>query len=180
MKQLNDLTIPLSEASWPSKYALLMVCGLSTPSLVECLLQVLKLNQPLTSFSPKKGQTSRLYVPVAYNFMAVDGAILLLDHASKKATIFAIQITLSQTHKQSDEEFHKSLWSTWVKPIVSAGFSIESTFVWIDTKQPSEHVKPKAVKALRSGNKVVHPEYSVIHVGVETVDRRLAIALNIL
>ena len=126
------------------------------------------------------GQTTRLYVPIAYNFMTVDGAILLLDRACKKATIFAIQFTLSQRHKQSDEEFHKRLWSTWIKPLVSAEFSVDSTFVWIDTKQPSEHVKPKVVKALRSGDKVVHPEYSVIHVGVETVHRKLAIALKIL
>ena len=124
-------------------------------------------------------QTTRLYVPTAYNFMSVDGAILLLDRASKKATIFAIQFTLSQSHKQSDEEFHKRLWSTWIKPIVSAEFSVDSTFVWIDTKQPSEHVEPKVVKALRSSDKVVQPEYSVIHVGVEAVHRKLAIALKI-
>lgn len=126
------------------------------------------------------GQTMRLYVPSAYNFATVDGAILLLDRVCKKATIFAIQFTLSQRHKQSDEEFHEKLWPEWIKPIVSAEFSVESTFVWIDTKQPSEHVKPKAVKALRSGDKVVHPAYSVIHVGVETVNRRLAIALNLI
>ena len=44
------------------------------------------------------GQTTRLYVLMAYNFMSVDGAILLLDHAFTKATIFAIQFTLSQSH----------------------------------------------------------------------------------
>ncbi|KAM6491977.1 hypothetical protein JOM56_012615 [Amanita muscaria] len=126
------------------------------------------------------GQTTRLYVPIAYNFMTVDGVILLLDRASKKATIFAIQFTPSQRHKQSDEELHKRLWSTWIKPIVSAEFSVDSTFVWIDTKQPSEHVRPKVVTALRSGDKVVYPEYSVIHVGVETVHRKLAIALKIM
>jgi len=126
------------------------------------------------------GHTSRLSVPIAYNFKSVDGAILLLDRPSKKATIFPIQFTLSHRHKQSDEEFHKSLWSTWIKPIVSAGFNVDSTFVWIDTKQPSEHVKSEVVKALRSGDKVVHPEYSVIHVGVEMVDQRLATALEIL
>jgi hypothetical protein len=123
--------------------------------------------------------TIRLYVPTAYNFMAVDGVILLLDRASKKATMFSIQFTLSQNHKQSDKEFHMRLWSTWIEPIVSAGFSVHSTFVWIDKKQPSEHVEPKLVKVLRSGDKVVHPDYSVVHVGVEMVDSRLASALGI-
>jgi hypothetical protein len=37
----------------------------------------------------------------------------------------------------------------------------------------------KVVKVRRSGDKVVHPEYSVVHVGVEMVDSRLASALGI-
>ena len=123
--------------------------------------------------------TVRLYIPTAYNFMAVDGVTLLLDRASRQATMFSIQFTLSQNHKQSDKDFHTKLWSTWTPPIFSAGFDVQSTFVWIDKKQPSEHVEPKLVKALRSGDKVVHPEYSVVHVGVEMVDRRLASALGI-
>ncbi|KAF8234815.1 hypothetical protein L208DRAFT_1393487 [Tricholoma matsutake] len=124
--------------------------------------------------------TIRLYVPIAYDFMAVDGVILLLDRASKKATMFSIQFTLSLNHKQSDEEFHTRLWSTWIEPIVSAGFRVHSTFVCIDKKQPSDDVKPKVVRVLRSGDKVVHPEYSVVHVGVEMVHSRLASALGIL
>jgi hypothetical protein len=120
-----------------------------------------------------------LYVPTAYNFMSVDGVILLVDHNSKKATMFPIQFTLSQNHKQSDGEFHTRLWLTWIKPITSAGFSVHSTFVWIDKKQPSEHVEPKVVKKLQSGSKFVHPEYSVVHVGVEMVNSRLASALGI-
>jgi hypothetical protein len=122
---------------------------------------------------------THLYVPTAYNFMTVDGVILLLDRASKQATMFSIQFTLSQNHKQSDQEFHMRLWPTWIEPITSAGFSVRSTFVWIDKKQPSEHVKTKLVKVLRSGNKVVHPEYSVVHVGVEMVDPRLALVLGL-
>ena len=123
--------------------------------------------------------TIRLYIPDAYNFIAVDGVILLLNRTSKQATMFPIQFTLSQNHKQSDKEFHTRLWSTWIKPITLAGFSVQSTLVWIDKKQPSEDVKPKLVKSLRSGTKAVHPEYSVVHVGVEMVDSRLASALGI-
>lgn len=121
-----------------------------------------------------------LYIPTAYNFKTVDGAILLLDRQSKKATIFAIQFTLSDRHKQSDVEFHTELWSKWIKPIVRAEFTVDSTFVWIDTKEPSQHVHRKTVRALRSGDQVVHPEYSVIHVDVETVDRKLARALKLI
>jgi len=86
---------------------------------------------------------------------------------------------LSQNHKQLDKDFHTKLWLRWIKLIESAGDSAQSTFVWIDKKQPSDHLEPKLVRALRSGNKVVHPEYSVVHVGVEMVDSRLASALGI-
>jgi hypothetical protein len=121
----------------------------------------------------------RLYIPAAYNFMTVDGVVLLLDRASKKAFIFSIQFTLSKNHPKSDQEFHTKLWPTWIEPLISAGFTVGSTFVWIDTKQPSHHVEPELVKGLRSGDKVVHPEYSVVHIGVEMVDSKLASALGI-
>ncbi|KAF8327351.1 hypothetical protein F5887DRAFT_1274679 [Amanita rubescens] len=120
-----------------------------------------------------------LYIPDDYDFMAVDGIILLLDHTSKQATVFSIQFTLSLNDKQSAKDFHEKSWSTWTEPITSAGFTVHSTFVWIDKEQPSEHVKPEVVKELRSGHKVVHPEYSVIHVGVKEVYPRLASALDI-
>ncbi|KAM6502196.1 hypothetical protein JOM56_002173 [Amanita muscaria] len=120
-----------------------------------------------------------LYVPDAYNFKTVDGAILLLDRASKQATVFPIQFTLSQDHKQSDKEFHTQLWPSWMEPITAAGFSVQSTFVWIDKKQPSEHVEPKLVRVIRSGDKEVHPEYTVVHVSVKMVDSRLASVLGI-
>ncbi|KAF8221565.1 hypothetical protein L208DRAFT_1462363 [Tricholoma matsutake] len=125
------------------------------------------------------GHTTRLYVPIAYNFMAVDGVILLLERASKKATMFSIQFMLSQKHKQFDVEFHMRLWSSWTESITSAGFEVESTFVWIDTTQSWERVKPRLVKALRSRDKVIYPNYTVLHMGVEMVDKKLTSALGI-
>ena len=68
--------------------------------------------------------------------------------------------------------------SKWIEPIVSLGYSVESTFVWIDKKQPLEYVEPELVK-IAAIYKVVHPSYSVIHVGVEMIDQRLASALGI-
>jgi hypothetical protein len=122
---------------------------------------------------------TRLYFPTTYNFRAVDAVILFLNRSTMKATMFPIQFTLTQRHKPSDKDFHTTFWSEWIEPIESAGYSVQSTFVWIDKKQPLEYVEPKLVKSLRFGGKVVHPKYSVIHVGVEMVDRRLASALGI-
>jgi len=120
-----------------------------------------------------------IYFPTSYDFRAVDAVILFLDRSSKQAIIFPIQFTLTPRDKPSDKDFHTMFWSGWIEPIDSAGYSVQSTFVWIDKKQPSEDVEPKLVKSLRSGDKVVHPDYSVIHVGVKMVDQRLASVLGI-
>jgi hypothetical protein len=128
------------------------------------------------------GHTTRLYVPIPYNFMAVDGVILLLDRKSKQVTMFSIQFTLSQNYKQSYTQFLTELLPAWSKKIIlaaSAGFTVQSTIVWIDKKQPSKHVKCEQVKALRFNNMDIYPEHSVIHVGVESVDSSLASALGI-
>ncbi|KAH9953864.1 hypothetical protein BGW80DRAFT_1451367 [Lactifluus volemus] len=118
--------------------------------------------------------TTCLYIPIRYNFVAVDGVILLLDRQSRDAVMFPLQFTLSQSHEDSDKQFHTMLWPKWSEQIISAGFKVQSTFVWIDKKQPLEQVK-----VLRSHNKVISPKHSVIRVGVEKVDSKLASALNI-
>ena len=58
-------------------------------------------------------------------------------------------------------------------------FHCSINFVWIDKTQPSNQVVPAIVEALRSGDKVVRPEYSVVLVGAELVDPRLGIVLGI-
>jgi len=68
--------------------------------------------------------------------MTVDGVILLLDRASKQATMFPIQFALSKDNTQSDKEFYTKLWPTWIQAIISAGFTVQSTFVWIDKSSP--------------------------------------------
>ena len=93
--------------------------------------------------------------------------------------MFAIQSMLSQNHRQSDKECYTRLWPTWIEPIESIGYSVQSTFVWIDKKQPSEYIESELVKALLAIRFNVHPQYSVVHVGGEMVDSRLASVLGI-
>ena len=120
-----------------------------------------------------------LYVPTNYNFRAVDGAILLLDHSAKSAHLFLLQITLSMRHKESDKDFYSNMWFEWVESIETAGFTVESTFVWIDKKQPSTQTEPVLTRTLRSGTKIVRPEYCSTHVGIGQVDERLAVVLGL-
>jgi hypothetical protein len=120
-----------------------------------------------------------LYTPTSRSFRAVDGVILRLCHHTKKAHMYPIQFTLNMQHKRSDKDFYAEMWGEWAKPIKGAGFTLESTFVWIDKKQPSDRIEPTLVRATRSQKKIVHPQYRVTHVGIEQVDCRLARSLGL-
>ena len=124
-----------------------------------------------------------VYFSTAYIFRAVDAVILLLDRPSKQATMIPIRFSLMLGLERSDRDFYARFWSSWREPMKWAGYSVRSTFVWIDREQPSEadseYFEPELVKSLRSGDRLINPEYSVVRVGVEMVDRRLASALGV-
>lgn len=100
-------------------------------------------------------KTRCLYILTAFNFRAVDGVILHVNHKSKSAHMYPIQITISNRFKNSDEDFYRSLWPTWVKPLEEVKFKVESTFVWIDSAQPDNGTKSLQIKTLRSGVRIV-------------------------
>jgi hypothetical protein len=120
-----------------------------------------------------------LYIPNSYNYPAIDGVILLLDRKTKIAELFPIQITLSMFHKNSEKDFFATKWSSWIKPIQDAGFTIAATFVWIDKKQPNTEIIEARTRSMRSGTKVLWPEYTSTHIGIEEVDVGLARSLGI-
>jgi hypothetical protein len=123
--------------------------------------------------------THCLYIPTAFNFPAVDGAILYLDRPNKAMHLFLIQITLSRHHKDSAETFFTQMWRSWVWDYVDADLNVESTFVWIDKNQPSSEVREGVSITSRQGTTNVHPEYKSRHIGIVDVDPRLARALKI-
>jgi len=127
----------------------------------------------------KSDKTLGLYIPNAYNYRAVDGVILHLDHKNKRAELFPIQITLSMHHKDSEQDFFSTIFPSWIKPIQDQHFSIKTTFVWIDKKQPSTQVKELQTRTTRSGTKVLSPAYASTHVGIQEVDEELAQSLGI-
>jgi len=82
-------------------------------------------------------------------------------------------------HKESDKDFYSKTWFSWIVDLEFAGFTVKSTFVWIDKKQPSTGSQPAPIKQLRSGEKLVQPEYCSMHLGIGQVDRKLAIVLGL-
>jgi hypothetical protein len=85
--------------------------------------------------------TCRLFLPTAYNYRAIDGAILFVDRNAKRAHLYPLQVTLSMRDRDSDEDFYTNKWWEWIKRIEDGGFQVQSTFVWIDQKQPSQETK---------------------------------------
>jgi hypothetical protein len=122
----------------------------------------------------KKKIFTCLYVPTTFNFRAVDGAILLLDLAGKTAHLFLLQITLSMRHKDSDEVFYTSMWHDWVGRLETAGYTIESTFVWIGNYEFSKTFVPRKIILLCNVEKTVHPCYHLVHINIRQVDEHLA------
>ena len=124
----------------------------------------------------QSGDTVRLYLPKAFNYPAIDAAILLLDRTRKKVWLFPIQVTLAQKHKDSETLFYQTKWGAWTRGF--DGFELESTFVWIDNHRPRQSDVPTEERALRARNVMLNPPHSSIHIGVADVDQRLFNVLN--
>ncbi|KAF8538638.1 hypothetical protein BDD12DRAFT_841601 [Trichophaea hybrida] len=77
-----------------------------------------------------------LYVPMSYNFRAIDGILVHRDNASKAATIVPIQITISKPHSDSEEKFYGQ-WREWTA--LFEDWTIETRFLWIkETIRPND------------------------------------------
>jgi len=69
-----------------------------------------------------------LYIPLTFNFKAIDGLILSLDKVNMVAHLIPIQVTISQRHSDSESKFFEN-WSNWISGLGS--YSANATFLWI-------------------------------------------------
>jgi len=114
-----------------------------------------------------------LYLPSQFNYTNIDAAILhIKSRKSKDAHLYLIQVTLAKKHKDSEMLFYQKQWQDWVHDLESNKWTLNSTFVWIDLKQPDEQLKQKKVLGLRSRDAEVHPEYTHRRVGLTSLDPR--------
>lgn len=130
---------------------------------------------PFWSNFIQSGDTVRLYLPKAFNYPAIDAAILQLDRTQRKARLFPIQVTLAKNHKDSELLFYQTKWGAWAQGL--DGFEVESTFVWIDNHRPRQSTVQMEEMALPARN-VKNQLYSSIHIGVADVDQHLFNVLN--
>jgi len=120
-----------------------------------------------------------LYVPTVYNFPAVD-AVLVATGPEGTAVVYGIQVTISQTHSNSEEMFLRQ-WEAWLEQLDLPREKIQFGFVWVledrGVKPALENVPEKAV-ALRHDKKIVHPDFKRLRVTVQEVSPEIGYKLS--
>ncbi|KAL1916623.1 uncharacterized protein VTP21DRAFT_5327 [Calcarisporiella thermophila] len=111
-----------------------------------------------------------LYIPLAYNFKAIDGLILSLDEKNKTAHLVPIQITISKYHSDSESKFFAN-WNSWTQDLIEEGYTIKATFLWItEGNRATEELEAK-LKETRQGAILIQPEHTSVCVAIEDVNR---------
>ena len=129
----------------------------------------------LTPLSIDKRST--YYVPLQFNFKAIDALYVEVNEGKKTAKIVAIQITVAKRHTDSEAKFFAD-WEAWTKSL--GGFTITSTFLWIvESTRGKVEVEAK-LKELRQRRILVMPEHATYWVMINQVDKRLADTLPLI
>ena len=123
----------------------------------------------------QSGESLRLYLPLTFNYPAINAAILQLNCTNMTAHLFLIQVALAKRYKKSEANFYQNQWPTWTKPLVDNNFQIKSTFVWIDEHGPEKHEAPETVW---NTTHVLNAAYTTQHVGVAQMNRSLAATMR--
>ena len=126
-----------------------------------------------------------LYVPCNFNYYAIDGIILRLNHSSgsngerEKAIPFPLQITIAKPHKDSEKHFFNQ-WNKWKASLKN--FDVEVRFLWISIENPSHTNLDESSRSLRHKKMTIHPPYSSRWIHLEEVNKdvwnRYSEALN--
>ena len=111
--------------------------GAVTPDLGKALTVEHFATTPVWSNLIKSSESHRLYLPNAFNYPSIDGAILQVDRTKKQAHLLLIQVTLAKKHSDSESLFYRNQWDDWTNGL--QGFQVQSTFVWIDELGPREN-----------------------------------------
>jgi hypothetical protein len=112
-----------------------------------------------------------LYVPVSYNFPAIDGAVLSLNHQEKLAQLVPLQVTIAARHTDSEQRFF-STWKPWSDGLMEEGYGVEVKFLWITgARRSATEVVAETVRNTRRGPAIVNPRYERSYVTIEDLDK---------
>jgi len=115
------------------------------------------------------------YVPLKFNFKAIDALYVHLDQKKKVVRLVAIQITVAKRHTDSEAAFYAGL-AMWLHGLTA--FEITTEFLWIHEGQRGRvEVEEKIIK-LRTKTHVNWPRHTVHWVSIEQVHKDLAAMLT--
>jgi hypothetical protein len=112
-----------------------------------------------------------LYVPISFNFRAVDAVMVFRDKARTEAVVVGVQITISKTHSDSETKFFAD-WQWWESVLGCSKVSFR--FLWIledaKGKLGTEDVDA-GKRPLRGTTKVFHPPFTRTRVTVKDISK---------
>ena len=128
--------------------------------------------------APKRNNKATIYVPTSYNYEAVDAILAVRPkkrdaQAGSKAIVIGIQVTVSNSHTDSEGAFMSS-WQEWEELMVSDETIFR--FIWIvetiggDLSENWENV-PEKVVTLRGKRRFVHPAYERRYISLMTFNK---------
>jgi hypothetical protein len=87
---------------------------------------------------------STYYVPLQFNFKAIDALYVEVNEHKRTAKIVAIQITVAKRHTDSASNFFAD-WEAWTCSL--RGFTITPIFLWIvENKRGKDEVEAKLIE----------------------------------
>ncbi|RPB23915.1 hypothetical protein L211DRAFT_808963 [Terfezia boudieri ATCC MYA-4762] len=110
-----------------------------------------------------------LYIPVSFNYRAVDAILVAVDKQKDEAIITGVQITISRTHSDSEAKFFSG-WEWW-RDIVDCT-TVSFRFLWIveDVGQnPATALIQSGKRRLRSHTALWCPGFERRYVSVKDV-----------
>lgn len=115
------------------------------------------------------------YVPLKFNFKAIDALYVHLDRKKKAVRLVAIQITVAKWHTDSEAAFYAGL-AMWLHGLTD--FEITTDFLWIHEGQRDRVEVEEKITELRTKTHVNWPKHEVHWVSIEQVHRDLAATLT--
>ena len=75
----------------------------------------------------KQGGVS-LYVPLRFNFPAIDAILIEVEEEKKTVLLIPLQITIAERHSASEDKFFET-WAKWERKFY--GYKVSLWFVWV-------------------------------------------------
>lgn len=150
-----------------------VISTISTRGLTfdTCRIHPTKITSFRDDFPLIERHASAFYVPLRFNFRAIDALYVDIDSSAGTAHIIAIQITVAKQQTDSEGAFFPN-WRLWSQNL--SHLKLKWTFLWILPRQREQQDVEAKKLNLRKGPVTINPEYSRNFVSLDQVDLELS------